>query len=175
MGDCTVCVAPDFRASSLVMGQWIIWIIKLVQNYTLTPGLHLHCQIPRPFHPLLRGYLNQLCSIGGHCCLALGGGIGGHNQGDGVSHHGGGHGQGNACIATGGFYQVVARCNLSPLLGTFDHIQCRPVLYRACRIISLQLGQNGIRGVAGQALQAHKPGVANGLVNGGVLHSKKAL
>ena len=64
----------------------------------------------------------------------------GHDQYHAVTLDGRRHSQGNTRVAAGRFNEGVARLDIAAQLRMLDHAQGRPVLDRARRIITFQLG-----------------------------------
>jgi hypothetical protein len=142
----------------------------LIEQLAAAFGLHSLGQVTGAFHALLAGDQQQLGAIGRHGRLALGGGVVRHDQDHLVTHDRRGHGQGDTGIARGRLDQGVAWPDLPALFGAADHRQRRSVLDRTGRVVALELEQQGIAGVAAQALQAHQRRIADAIGDSEVLH-----
>src|SRR5690606_38550334 len=94
------------------------------------------------------------------------------NQNHLVTFDGCRHRQGNSGITAGRFNQGIAGADLPPTLRLLNHAQCRAVLDRARRIITLQLHQNGITGLSWKTLQPDKRRGAYIIFNGWEYHAQ---
>ena len=168
MGDLPARLLPDFRAGAGVVGNRVIAVGELVEHLALAIRLHLQGQVAGFFHTTDQ---NQLRAVGSHRRLAFGGGVVRHDQHHAVTLDRRGHGQGDAGIAAGGLDQHITGLDVAALLGAGDHRQRRTVLYRTSRIITFQLQQQGVAGVARQALQTHQRGVADAIGDGWVMQA----
>ena len=79
-----------------------------------------------------------------------------HHQQHAITHHCRCHRQGNAGIAAGRLYQRIAGLDLAPFLRPREHGQRRTIFHRTGWVIALELDENGIAGIPGEALEFHQ-------------------
>lgn len=148
----------------------VVLVAELVQHPALALRLHLEGQVTGSFHPLFPGDCDNFRTIGAHGCPTLLAHVGGHDQHHAVTLDRSRHGQSDAGVATGRLDQGIAGFDLTPALRFLDHADSWAVLYRAGRVIPLQLGQNHVTGLAGETLQANQGSVPDIIFNGGKMH-----
>ncbi len=156
VGQLAAGIAPNLRRGTFVMRQRIIGIGELVENNPPPRVAQLFRRVPRQLHAALFRRQHQLRAVHAHGLATLRALIFRHHQNDFVAAHRRHHRQRNAGITAGGLNQRIARLDVAPRLSPRNHRKRRPVLHRPRRIIPLQLGQQNVAAVTGNALQLHQ-------------------
>ena len=138
MGDLLFALMPDFRGGILVVRARVIRIGELIEHLALPGSAHFLGDIARLEHALFFADQNDFGAIGAHGRKPFLAQIIRHNQDHAITAHGRDHRQRYAGIAAGGFDQHVPGGDFAARLGMRNHAECRPVLDRAGRVISLQ-------------------------------------
>ena len=131
-------------------------------------------RVARQLHAAFLAGEHQLRAKGAHGLAALYALVFRHHQYHLVAAHRRRHRQRNAGVAAGRFDQGIARLDLAARLGLCDHRQRGPVFHRARRIIAFQLGQYGVGGRTGDALQLDQRRVADKIFEG-MVHGLASL
>eukprot|EP01136_Pigoraptor_vietnamica_P031983 Opistho-1_new@93269 len=167
---------PQLGAGGLVVDARVVGVGELVQHAALAFFLHLVGQVARVFHAAALGREDQLGAESLHGLGTFDRQVLRHDQHHAVALDGGGHGQGDAGVARGGFDQRVAGLDLTALLGALDHRERRAVFHRTGRVVAFELAQHhiapGLVVGGADALQRHQRCVANGAFDRRIVHER---
>ena len=158
-------LTPQLRTGPFVVCQRVVGVGELIENDAAPFVAHRLGDVARQFHAALARRQYQFGTKSLHRLPTFHTLVFGHDQDHPVTAQGSRHRQSYPGVTGSRLDQRVAWLDVTALLGACNHRQCRSILHRTGRVVTLELGQQPItaRFADGtrQAFQTHQRGVAD--------------